>query len=225
MFQDLLVAQNPSKVLAKGEWVWGDAGYPAQPWLVIPYSHEELAGSMERANTIFNRYLSKIRVRCEHTIGLLKGCWQSLKGLPVTVNGYRDLDKAGYWIKACITLHNYALEKEHGLSTRIDRYISKGKDLERTQQASAWHASHDIREAIESAETDDAIAEAVGKRRQHVGRKPTSELVKRREMLVRARRFREGLRSAFHPLFRRHIGARTAREIRQSAVQGRRGQY
>jgi hypothetical protein len=63
-------------------------------------------------NAIFNNHVSFVRVRSEHCIGFLKGRFQSLKGLRLTINNREDHIYATQWIMACVAVHNFALLHE-----------------------------------------------------------------------------------------------------------------
>ncbi|KAE9402088.1 hypothetical protein BT96DRAFT_756431, partial [Gymnopus androsaceus JB14] len=63
-------------------------------------------------NHMFNTTVSKIRIRSEHAIGLLKGRFQSSKALPVRIKDAKSHKMATLWGVACIVVHNYALEHE-----------------------------------------------------------------------------------------------------------------
>jgi len=99
-------------LLGEGCWAWGDAGYPMQEWLVIPYQKPEKDIAENRT---FNYQLSRIRVASEHTIGLLKGRFQSLSGLRAKIHNLLDLQFVHLWLHGCITLHCFCFIEEHGL--------------------------------------------------------------------------------------------------------------
>ena len=49
----------------------------------------------------------------EHTNGILKGRFQSLKSLRVQIKNKADHAFAVYWVKACCVLHNLLQEDEY----------------------------------------------------------------------------------------------------------------
>ncbi|KAH9467337.1 hypothetical protein Pst134EB_002356 [Puccinia striiformis f. sp. tritici] len=65
---------------------------------------------MPRLKKRFNHHLSSIRVRNEHCIGILKGRFQSLRGLRKDLSSAGTMEKITHWISACIVLHNFLLE-------------------------------------------------------------------------------------------------------------------
>lgn len=123
--------RNPGALLNQHDWVWGDGGYTYQPWLICPYGERETNRVNCRGNDIFNRWLSRIRVRVEHCIGLLKGRFQSLKGLRVAVNSKLGLEKAMRWIRVCIILHNFAIVDEKRLGNQSAVMHAAEYDAER----------------------------------------------------------------------------------------------
>jgi hypothetical protein len=54
----------------------------------------------------FNDKLSRIRIRVEHCIGMLKARFSSLRGLRMLIQTERDVKRCTYWIRTCATLHN-----------------------------------------------------------------------------------------------------------------------
>jgi len=61
---------------------------------------------------VFNKHVSKLRIRSEHAIGYLKGRFQSLKGLRVLIDSSDAHIIATYWVAACIGIHSFALRHE-----------------------------------------------------------------------------------------------------------------
>lgn len=78
-------------------------------WVVALYKKPEKNLS---DNEIFNNYISILRIRSEHTIGFLKGRFQSLKRLRVLIKDAETHRFATYWVIACIVVHTYAMRCE-----------------------------------------------------------------------------------------------------------------
>lgn len=89
------------------EFAWTDSAYGVSP-RSIPV-HKEPASRL-RSNTIFDAQVSRLRVRSEHCIGELKGRFQSLRGLRVSINSYEDHVHALRWITVAIILHNLIID-------------------------------------------------------------------------------------------------------------------
>jgi hypothetical protein len=53
-----------------------------------------------------------VRIRSEHAIGFLKGRFQSLKHLRLSITNEGSHVLATYWIAACIGLHSFAMQQE-----------------------------------------------------------------------------------------------------------------
>ncbi|KAJ7342721.1 hypothetical protein DFH08DRAFT_962770 [Mycena albidolilacea] len=53
-----------------------------------------------------------VRIRSEHVIGFLKGRFQSLKGLRVSIKDAKTHQFATYWVTACIGVHSFAMQCE-----------------------------------------------------------------------------------------------------------------
>lgn len=61
-------------------------------------------------NAMFNRRVSHIRVRSEHTMGALKGRFQCLRGLRITIKSNLDHEYACQWVTCAIILHNLIID-------------------------------------------------------------------------------------------------------------------
>jgi hypothetical protein len=62
--------------------------------------------SLDPANALFDRVVSQLRVRSEHCMGALKGRFQSLRGLRVSIDSNLDHARALRWVTVAIILHN-----------------------------------------------------------------------------------------------------------------------
>ncbi|XP_041773187.1 putative nuclease HARBI1 [Anopheles merus] len=82
----------------------GDAGYPAEPWLVMPYRDPE-EGSVE---SNFNIRHTKGRNVVERTIGILKTRFRCLFGASNRLN--YDQKKSGDILNICCALHNICIQ-------------------------------------------------------------------------------------------------------------------
>jgi hypothetical protein len=59
----------------------------------------------------FNQHLASLRVCNEHCIGILKGRFQSLRGLRFELTSIETMEKITHWVSACIILHNFLLDE------------------------------------------------------------------------------------------------------------------
>lgn len=83
----------------------GDAGYPLEPWLLVPYDNP-VAGAPEDH---FNNAHMSARNTIERTFGVLKQRFRCL--LKHRVLHYTP-PKAASIINACVILHNIAINNE-----------------------------------------------------------------------------------------------------------------
>jgi hypothetical protein len=89
------------------EYLLADTSYPLTRITMAPYKKP---AANDPVNRRFNSCLSSIRVRAEHTIGQLKGRFQSLRGLPTIISSVQDHQFLVCWIRACAILYNLLLE-------------------------------------------------------------------------------------------------------------------
>lgn len=104
-FQETRLFKEHETILRADEWVWADSAYPATRWCVPPFKKPS-GGELTRSQKSFNYHLSRIRIRSEHTIGLLKGRFQSLRELRIQISSRKRHLWAIIWIRCCIILHN-----------------------------------------------------------------------------------------------------------------------
>ncbi|POV95858.1 hypothetical protein PSTT_15986 [Puccinia striiformis] len=108
------------ELFSPGEYLIADSGFPVQTNVVpatvkkLPVGFQHSNGrphaAMPRLKKRINHHLSSIRVRNEHCIGILKGRFQSLRGLGKDLSSAGTMEKITHWISACIVLHNFLLE-------------------------------------------------------------------------------------------------------------------
>ena len=112
-FEHTGAAKHPDWFFQGNEFAWTDSAYSLNK-RTIPV-HKKPA-SLLRENAIFDRMVSHLRVRSEHCMGALKGRFQCLRGLRVSINTPEAHFKATHWIKAAIILHNLIIDVEGEVS-------------------------------------------------------------------------------------------------------------
>jgi len=70
--------------------------------VVGPYKGTE---GESKPNKNFNWQLARLRVVSEHTFGMLKGRWASLRELPLPIGSEREFLRALDWVMACCVSH------------------------------------------------------------------------------------------------------------------------
>jgi hypothetical protein len=109
VFENSRLALHPEQFFTGNEYLLADSGYsPSQH--IIPVFKKPPHSSLTAEETQFNFKLSSIRVQVEHCIGILKGHFQSLKGLRIMIRQEKDIKQSVYWIRACCVLHNLLLQ-------------------------------------------------------------------------------------------------------------------
>jgi SH3-like domain-containing protein len=89
-----------------------------------------------------------VRIRSEHAIGFLKGRFQSLKSLRVSIKNEKSHKYATYWVAACIGVHSFAMQCEadersadsDDEGAMADPFIDEG--LSSSSDSSAHNAAH-----------------------------------------------------------------------------------
>jgi len=108
-FEHTTAAKHPDWFFEGEEFAWADSAYAVNS-RTIPV-HKKPA-SDDPANTLFDKTVAHLRVRSEHCMGALKGRFQCLRGLRISINSKRDHHFACRWITIAIILHNLIINVE-----------------------------------------------------------------------------------------------------------------
>ena len=80
--------------------------------VLVPYDRQP-GQSLPKEKETWNYHHSRCRMAIEHTFGLLKGRFASLKSLATQIDVQSDLTRANVWIQCCVILHNFLMEQLH----------------------------------------------------------------------------------------------------------------
>ena len=138
-FDHTAAAENPEWFFKGREFAWTDSAYTVNS-RTIPV-HKQPASNNPR-NALFDKYVSRLRVRSEHCMGALKGRWQSLRGLRIQIKDAASHKKACRWFSCCVLLHNAVLDIEGWvagvhftpLHTRVEEEEDSGEQEEGLQE-------------------------------------------------------------------------------------------
>ena len=108
-FQSTNITSNHQEFLSNSKWMWADSAYPTRTWCVSPFK-KKCHSLLSRTQKHFNYHLSTLRVRTEHTIGLLEGHFQSLRELRIQI-GTSQLHKG--WMNHQSQFQSYSLCRPH----------------------------------------------------------------------------------------------------------------
>jgi hypothetical protein len=107
IFELSRVFKEHGKYLSPGEYLLADAGYALGKFCLTPY---RLPTADLPHNKIFNQVQSSARVTIEHVNGMVKGRFQSLKGIRTQVRNKRELKMVCDHVVVCLILHNILLD-------------------------------------------------------------------------------------------------------------------
>jgi hypothetical protein len=109
VFAGTAAAKNRDWFFEGEEFVWGDSAYTANSHTIAV--HKKTA-SLDPDNTLFDKTLACLRIQSEHCMDALKGCWQCLRGLRVSINSKKEHVEAYQWVTIAIILHNIVVQVE-----------------------------------------------------------------------------------------------------------------
>jgi len=100
--------QNPAIYFSAGEYLLSDKGMLYTSRVIGPIKEPDCTSPAERN---FNYQLARLRLQSEHTIGILKGRWSSLKELRVALATDKLFSFAMGWVVACCVLHDVCVKE------------------------------------------------------------------------------------------------------------------
>lgn len=171
------LGQNPSKYCVDDEYVLGDGGYSASRYLV-PVSKKPKNGVTGDEDQQFNTYISQMRIKIEHAFGILKSRFQSLKQLRLKVESKEDIKYASAWIRVCIALNNFLINRnDDSLTAKLEKkFVEK--------EAGVLHEQEDVEPSLSD---DIYVATETGKKKYEAIRKVVMEDMRRRKELRSSR--------------------------------------
>ena len=122
---------HPEEFFSNLEYIIADAGYGAFWWLCTPYKNPY---AQIEHNRILNQLFSSGRVTIEHTNGIVKNRFASLKGLPHQVKKKEHFESVMRWILSILTLHNILISFQ-------DEWEEEDPQEETEEEANAYHAT------------------------------------------------------------------------------------
>lgn len=88
------------------QWIAGDSAYKLTKTVLTPYR----SNSAQNRNN-FNRIFSKYRIRIEHSFGIMKERFNSLKELKLQIKNNSSVNFACCWVLVCVILHNILIDE------------------------------------------------------------------------------------------------------------------
>lgn len=113
VFRGSELYKNTFRYFQEDEYILADSAYTSS-LTVVPVYKKPSGGELSRDKNKFNYYHSSARVKAEHCIGMLKGRFQSLKGLHIPIAMSDDIKLINAWILTCVILHNYLISEKDG---------------------------------------------------------------------------------------------------------------
>lgn len=110
--------QEPERHFTNSQYLLGDSAFVPSDHIVamFPRSAKSELSVEERK---FNHHMATGRSEIEHTFGMLKGRFSSLRGLRASITNKRDEAKVGGWIRACVVLHNLLIDNGEDFSEYV----------------------------------------------------------------------------------------------------------
>lgn len=108
-FESTAASMHPNWFFSGDEFAWTDSAYTLDSRTIAVHKRP---ASLREENIIFDNMVSHLRIRSEHCMGALKGRFQCLRGLRVSIDSADDHIQACQWITIAIILHNLVIDVE-----------------------------------------------------------------------------------------------------------------
>jgi hypothetical protein len=108
VFNNSTLSIRANDFFAQHSYLLADSAYPVSR-TIVPAFKRPHKKNLPKRHSDFNEKVSEIRITVEHCIGILKGKFQSLKGLRFILDKREDLALLNKWVTACSVLHNLSL--------------------------------------------------------------------------------------------------------------------
>ena len=132
VFNGSMLARNPNDYFKNEEYLLADSAYTSS-CTIVPVHKKPASGELSVDKNRFKQKHSKARVCVEHSIGILKGRFQSLKELRMPVRNSRDVNRINMWVKACCILNNFLIDNND--DTEIELYFEGGEQYVASEEA------------------------------------------------------------------------------------------
>jgi hypothetical protein len=103
VYKRMPIYKLPQLYFSPGEFILADSAYALSTTCIPAY---KAPAANEPKNAEFNYCLARSRVRNEHSIGILKSRWASLREMRQQLRTKEDMQGFKSWVVACCVLHN-----------------------------------------------------------------------------------------------------------------------
>ena len=103
VFEQSKLYKKSVEYFSAGQYILADAGYALQPFVCVPYKNPI---AKVPHNRVFNELFSSCRTIIEHTNGMVKTRFGSLKGIRTQIKTRADFSAVNKHIIVCSILHN-----------------------------------------------------------------------------------------------------------------------
>lgn len=134
------LAHRPASYFSRDEYLLADSGYKLTPAIITPFRK---SATRDRRVRDFNLHLAQARINVEHTIGMLKGRFQSLRGLRISIRTAEDHQRCVHWVLACVFLHNLLLEDYYNPRWTSKRDIEDDDDSDSSSDGDSGEMKED----------------------------------------------------------------------------------
>ena len=146
IFERSNVFKNVRHYLSVGEFLLADAGYALREFVLTPY---RLPTASLPHNQMFNEVQSSARVPIEHTNGVLKARFQSLKGIRTQIKNKKELKMVCDHIVVCLILHNLLIDFRDEWELDDDAEEEEEIDEEEIRQRTDAANGNDLRTRVQ----------------------------------------------------------------------------
>lgn len=138
-----LLKEVSAELSIRGLFIAGDSAYSLTPFLVVPYSVDEVKGDVNGSRDAFNFYLSSCRIQIECAFGELVMRWGIFWRTLLF-----DLKKSVKIIQVSMLLHNYIVDERDEDDTEDSRYFREFNVRMDEAQDELYNATREVPDAL-----------------------------------------------------------------------------
>ena len=112
---------SPEEHFSEDECLLGDSAYPCIQRLICPFTRRGRGNSgLSQHHLTINHCPSNVKIIIEHTIGILKARFASLRSFSVKFHNNEDIQEAYSWVRACVVHPNILLHDQEEAPTEAE---------------------------------------------------------------------------------------------------------
>lgn len=131
VFRNIKLNTSRSDFFSYGEYLLGDSAFQPSN-IMVPAFKKQAGGELSRNQSNFNTMLARIRIRSEHSIGLMKARFPYFRSIRMRIQKRDDMKRLVSLFLCAASLHNLLIGTDvpPQWQPAIDEYVALNEDLD-----------------------------------------------------------------------------------------------